>query len=58
MALARNGGHNGEHSMNGAALPARTGRAFSVEEHGVDLIPDAERHGRPVGIFLAGRTAP
>lgn len=28
-----------------------TDRAFSVEQHGVDLIPDAERHGKPFDLF-------
>jgi len=31
--------------------PVVTDVAFSVEKHGVDLIPDAERHGSPFELF-------
>jgi nucleobase:cation symporter-1, NCS1 family len=34
-----------------AAHPVNTDKAFSVEQHGVDLIPDAERHGKPLDLF-------
>jgi nucleobase:cation symporter-1, NCS1 family len=34
-----------------AALAASSDHAFSVEQHGVDVIPDAERHGKPTELF-------
>jgi NCS1 nucleoside transporter family len=41
-----------DHSAGAAAgQQAGTDSAFSVEQHGVDLIPDAERHGKPFELF-------
>jgi NCS1 family nucleobase:cation symporter-1 len=37
--------------ITGTGAAAGTDRAFTVEQHGVDLIPDAERHGRPFELF-------
>ncbi|MEU2833196.1 hypothetical protein ABZ667_31800 [Streptomyces lavendulae] len=40
----------GSHSSSGAARPAPE-RAGAIEAHGIDHIPDAERHGRPRDLF-------
>ncbi|MFI0214015.1 purine-cytosine permease family protein [Streptomyces lydicus] len=42
--------HPGTHGTPAAASPA-TDRAGHVEAHGIDHIPDAERHGRPRELF-------
>ncbi|MFH8629168.1 purine-cytosine permease family protein [Streptomyces lydicus] len=42
--------HPGTHGTPAAAPPA-TDRAGHVEAHGIDHIPDAERHGRPRELF-------
>jgi len=33
------------------APQAGTDKAFTIEQHGVDLIPDSERHGKPFDLF-------
>ena len=33
-----------------AASPA-SGQAFAIETHGIDIIPDEERHGHPRDVF-------
>lgn len=41
-------------SLDTSPNPAQsviTDAAFPIERHGVDLIPDAERHGRPFELF-------
>src|SRR5947209_3911378 len=46
------GAHDPGHFVDGEFVaPEASNRAFEVEQHGIDHIPDADRRGRPFDLF-------